>query len=382
MIFPRTRKEALRRLAAFLPEATTYARDRNSVLPGHANVSQLSAALRTRVVLETEVADACNDASEKFVQEVYWRLYWKGWLEMRPSVWTHYCNSLASFTDADREKAIPTEQGESRVAIMDRFARELVETGYLHNHARMWFAAFWIHDQKLPWELGADFFMRHLNDADAASNTLSWRWVAGLHTPGKTYLARRSNIEKYCHPEILSANAKGLERLEAPEPALVRGCANPEILPFPEAPLHLDELQKTGRWGLWLHDEDLLPENSILTNTHPTAIHVAGDSRHAAALVDCQARATEHFRVTATRGELSDLPNWVKEQQLDTVVSFKPFVGPLSDRLEEIRPDLPCELRLFRREEDTGIMRLATAGFFSFWKKVQRLENAPISQDR
>ena len=80
---------------------------------------------------------------------------------------------------------------------MDRIARELIQTGYLHNHARMWWASFWIHAEGLPWELGADVFFRHLLDADPASNTLSWRWVAGLQTAGKTYLVRLSNLQKY-----------------------------------------------------------------------------------------------------------------------------------------------------------------------------------------
>jgi len=47
----------------------------------------------------------------------------------------------------------------------------------------------------LPWQIGADFFPRHLLDGDAASNTLGWRWVAGLHTLGKVYAARSENIE-------------------------------------------------------------------------------------------------------------------------------------------------------------------------------------------
>ncbi len=67
-------------------------------------------------------------------------------------------------------------------------------TGYLHNHARMWFASIWIFTLRLPWELGADFFLRHLLDGDPASNTLSWRWVGGMQTMGKTYLARADNI--------------------------------------------------------------------------------------------------------------------------------------------------------------------------------------------
>ena len=61
----------------------------------------------------------------------------------------------------------------------------------------MWFASIWIFTLRLPWALGADFFLRHLIDADAASNTLSWRWGAGLQTVGKTYLARTENIARY-----------------------------------------------------------------------------------------------------------------------------------------------------------------------------------------
>ena len=60
----------------------------------------------------------------------------------------------------------------------------------------MWFASIWIFTLRLPWELGANFFYDHLLDADPASNTLSWRWVTGLQTQGKIYLATENNIEK------------------------------------------------------------------------------------------------------------------------------------------------------------------------------------------
>ena len=61
----------------------------------------------------------------------------------------------------------------------------------------MWFASIWIFTLKLPWTLGCDLFMKYLSDADEASNILSWRWVAGLHTSKKPYIARASNIKKY-----------------------------------------------------------------------------------------------------------------------------------------------------------------------------------------
>ena len=61
----------------------------------------------------------------------------------------------------------------------------------------MWFASIWIFTLNLPWQKGAEFFMKHLFDGDAASNTLSWRWVAGLQTKGKHYVAQAWNISKF-----------------------------------------------------------------------------------------------------------------------------------------------------------------------------------------
>ena len=74
---------------------------------------------------------------------------------------------------------------------------ELKNNNYLHNHTRMWFASIWIFTLELPWQLGAEFFMQHLYDGDAASNTLGWRWVAGVQTQGKHYLASEWNIKKF-----------------------------------------------------------------------------------------------------------------------------------------------------------------------------------------
>jgi deoxyribodipyrimidine photo-lyase len=118
------------------------------------------------------------------------------WLELRPSVWQRFVDERdrqrESFPNA--RAIVAAETGMTGIEGFDDWARELVDTGYMHNHARMWFASIWIFTLRLPWALGADFFLRHLLDADAASNTLSWRWVAGLQTIGKTYLATSENI--------------------------------------------------------------------------------------------------------------------------------------------------------------------------------------------
>ncbi|MFM8229892.1 MAG: FAD-binding domain-containing protein, partial [Chthoniobacterales bacterium] len=196
MQFPATRQGALQRLEEFLDEAPRYAARRNYVLPGHPQVSRLSAAIRRRLITESEVVEATLRrypfrAVEKFLQEVLWRSYWKGWLEMRPQMWRSYAAAVRGAKSSEDARAVV--EGRSRSGIMNHFARELLETGYMHNHARMWWTSYWIHHCRLPWEFGADHFFRHLLDADPASNTLSWRWVAGLQTRGKTYLATAQN---------------------------------------------------------------------------------------------------------------------------------------------------------------------------------------------
>jgi deoxyribodipyrimidine photo-lyase len=208
-----TRAQGLARLAAFLPAAgRRYAETRNAddgpAPGGRANVSELSPWLHAGLLGEPEVikavlAEHSPRAAEKFIAEVFWRVYFKGYLEQRPAIWADYCAGRdAALPALDRNAGLRTAyaqatEGRTGITAFDVWARELVDTGYLHNHARMWFASIWIFTLRLDWRLGADFFLRHLIDGDAASNTLSWRWVAGLHTRGKHYLARADNIARH-----------------------------------------------------------------------------------------------------------------------------------------------------------------------------------------
>ena len=163
----------------------------------HDNVSQLSPYIRHRIITEEEVmSQAMNKFPlpkiEKFIQEVFWRTYWKAWLELRPRVWTDY-KLLIDKNDRNQlyKKVISLNTG---IDCFDAWTEELLQTNYLHNHARMWYASIWIHTLKMPWYLGADLFLNNLLDGDPASNTLSWRWVAGIQTKGKAYLAKDWNI--------------------------------------------------------------------------------------------------------------------------------------------------------------------------------------------
>ena len=399
--FAATRKDALSQLDAFVPLAGRYARDRNHVVTGHTNVSKLSPAIRHRLILESECAATplrryVASTVEKFTQEVYWRRYWKNWLSLRPQVWTDYLDQLAVLQndpsmEATRARAVRCEAGESSVAIMNHFSRELVTSGYLHNHARMWFAGWWIHVERLPWQLGADFFLRHLLDGDPASNTLSWRWVAGLQTPGKTYLPRRSNLEKYLPPEVLEAHHEGLEQLEAPQALTLPAETRPPItrpsLP-PTPPL------REGRVGIWIHEEDLFIEQSPLASIRPHAIIATPDTvtwnqlRYPdiktdwlrTAIDDAVKRASSTFGIEvdlAANSPIADsLVAWASKNKIQQIAAMRPEIGPLNDQLDKITSALSnagIDLVLFDRPEDLTLRPLATGGFFNFWKKMQKL---------
>ena len=137
--------------------------------------------------------------NEKFIQEVLWRVYWKGWLELRPNVWGDYLKELTGIKESfkDNKNYLDAIEGNTNIECFNEWVNELKNFNYLHNHARMWFASIWIFTLNLPWQLGAEFFMKHLFDGDAASNTLGWRWVAGIQTQGKNYLATKWNIKKF-----------------------------------------------------------------------------------------------------------------------------------------------------------------------------------------
>ena len=211
-----TREAGLKRLKEFAPLAgETYSNKRNFDFSSTKknSVSALSPWIKHRLITEEEVLIEIlkyhsPHSAMKFIQEVFWRGYFKGWLEQHPTVWSHHNEKLIKeYTKLENNKFIKENymsaiNGETGIECFDFWCEQLKSTGYLHNHVRMWFASIWVFTLKLPMELGADFFMLHLIDADAASNTLSWRWVSGLHTKGKAYAARASNIEKFTNGQF------------------------------------------------------------------------------------------------------------------------------------------------------------------------------------
>jgi len=207
MIFETSRAKAVEKLNYFVENnLSEYSKLRNFDFgpDNRSNTSCLSPYITHGIINELEVLDKSLKKfsftkNEKFIQEVLWRIYWKGWLELRPNVWSDYLIELKDLREKykDNQNYLNAIKGKTNIECFDQWINELKDNNYLHNHTRMWFASIWIFTLELPWQLGAEFFMQHLFDGDAASNTLGWRWVAGIQTKGKHYLASEWNIKKF-----------------------------------------------------------------------------------------------------------------------------------------------------------------------------------------
>ena len=401
MTFTPTRAWALARLRDFLPSTgSVYASERNADRgPNPAtglrdNVSMLSPAVRHRLITEQEIVAAtlgryAFSTSEKFVQEVCWRTYWKGWLELRPQVWRDYQASLvgwhAKVGDGDgvdrpfRKRWQAAVDGNTGIACFDDWTRELIATGYLHNHVRMWFASIWIFTLNLPWQLGADFFYRHLLDGDPASNTLSWRWVAGLQTRGKHYLARPDNIQKYTGNRYWPKGALNEDALPLP-PDEIPAAGRIGELPLPKAGL---------RTALWLTEEDLHAESwpiepvtdivaiggDVSPETrswHPVAEPVIRYTE--SALDDGLTRAASHWSRPAVRVRPADRHRWLTDHGVQQVVTAYAPVGPAADALRAFGKQLKADgiaLVQVRRDWDSAFWPHAAKGFFQLREKIR-----------
>lgn len=371
------RSLAVEALKAFLPRVPRYGFERNFDRPGHAEVSRLSSWIRYRVLSEEECVHGVLSAhpfsvAEKFVQELMWRTYWKGWLELRPGVWTRYLAQLESLKveRANCPQYLSATRGQTGLSFFDDWVSELVATGYLHNHTRMWFASVWIFTLKLPWQLGAEFMYRHLLDGDPASNTLSWRWVGGLQTKGKIYVARPDNIAKYS------------EGRWSPKDSELN--LNPDPLPedYIEAARPLTALSSPPLSSLrcvLAHDDDLSVDLCLQDSL--------GGSRYCVLRLDLCARANnvtafvEQLRadfLARTQGVMAtgveDVARFMRDAGETVMYATLPRCGdelPVLMRLKEDLRERGVDLVFFRREWDDRYFPLAKSGYFPFWNKVK-----------
>lgn len=195
------RTAAVERLNTITP-GRVYRETRNNL---DGAVTRLSAYLRHGVLSLREVRDTAllrvnsPQEAEKFISELAWRDYWQRvYAEIGNGIWVDREPYKTGLAADDYQPDLPADiaSGTTGFVCMDAFSRELRETGYLHNHARMWLAAYVIHWRRVRWQTGARWFLQHLLDGDPASNNLSWQWVASTFG-SKPYYFNRETLERF-----------------------------------------------------------------------------------------------------------------------------------------------------------------------------------------
>lgn len=191
---------AQERLAAVDPGA--YGHSRNHL---DGAVTGLSPFIRHGVLYLAAVRDAVlgrinrRPDGEKLINELGWRDYWQRlWQQLGNGIWDDQEPLKTGHPAASYAAELPADiaNGNTGLACMDAFIDELVSTGWLHNHARMWLASYVVHWRRVRWQAGARWFLQHLLDGDPASNNLSWQWVASSFSH-KPYLFNRANLERF-----------------------------------------------------------------------------------------------------------------------------------------------------------------------------------------
>ena len=331
------------------------------------NISNLSKYISHRIINEydliREILSEYNlQKVDKFVQEVFWRVYWKGWLEHRPQVWRDFVDSNPTYSEEVYKKAII---GETGIECFDDWIKEIKTENYLHNHTRMWFASIWIFTLNLPWELGARFFMKYLFDGDAASNTLSWRWVAGIQTQGKNYLARESNIRKFTNQRYLrtslNENALPLENHKIYSPQEIR---------------HLHTEQKYKNLVLFESDLNVNERHSFFKNYENIFLIVLDNTKRNIELdekvLDFKKTLQEAFTNKVSNSRIikgDDIKKLNKEFDV-----LYPSIGENLDFLNRELKDI-TKLHFISSKEDIFCWQFSKKGFFNFKKNIPEVVN-------
>ena len=374
------RDEALNRLEDFSNNNLgKYAADRNFD-PGpenRNNTSLLSQYISHRIIDEQETIRAAYQKFpfkkiEKFVQEVFWRTYWKGWLEMRPQVWDDYNQDLNNLQNelnsSNYKEAI---EGNTKIPCFNDWVLELKEFGYLHNHARMWFASIWIFTLGLPWQLGADFFLKNLLDGDPASNTLGWRWVAGLHTKGKHYLASEWNINKF--------SAKKYEHLNLNEQAQ----AKHEDRSYNIQPILFDEINSEHSLFVFHNlDCSLHLVKKEMNYNHYALIDFTSllkKENYSPKVLDFKIKSNQYLTTTLKEQFNSqtiiqnkdDLQTIIKEKNIKNIILPYLAVGYENDFIKEIKKE--CNIYYLARDYDKYCWQFSTKGFFKFKEQIPKI---------
>ena len=375
MVFEASRAKAVDKLNNFIEQnLTDYSKLRNFDFgpDNRSNISCLSPYITHGIINELEVINKSLKKfsfvkNEKFIQEVLWRVYWKGWLELRPNVWTEYLQELERVRNEfkDDQNYLNAIEGKTDIECFNQWVNELKENNYLHNHTRMWFASIWIFTLELPWQLGAEFFMKHLYDGDAASNTLGWRWVAGIQTQGKHYLASEWNINKFTNNRFknikLNENATSIFS-DKTYPINKKDFLNSEILE--DQTLLIFENNMTFEFSDF--KEHKFKKILLVSNDTNRTINLSEKVlKFKANLLEDQKTRLEEKSINCETININDLKNITED-----VYAFYPTVG---ENLDFIQNNQLRNIKFLYRKLDQFSWQYCNKGFFNFKNYIPKI---------
>ena len=375
MIFEASRAKAVDQLNNFVENnLSDYSKLRNFDFgpSNRTNISCLSPYIAHGVINELDLIDKSLKKftfakNEKFIQEVLWRVYWKGWLELRPNVWSDYLIELDKIKSQfkNNQNYLDAIEGKTDIECFNQWIIELKENNYLHNHTRMWFASIWIFTLELPWQLGAEFFIQHLYDGDPASNTLGWRWVAGIQTQGKHYLATEWNINKFTNnrfkniklnenaPSIFSDKTYSINK---------KDFLNPEILE--DKTLLIFENNMTFEFSDF--KEQKFKKILLVSNETNRAIELSEKVlKFKADLLEDQKIRLGEKSINCETININDLKNITEE-----VYALYPTVG---ENLDFIQNNQLKNIKFLYRKLDQFSWQYCNKGFFNFKNYIPKI---------
>ena len=367
------RQHSIDKMSDWMPNAaSSYQSSRNYDLDGKQTTSRLSESISAGILSEMDVIDCAKRfnismKNNKFIEEIFWRVYFRGYFETHPSVWKYYTKNLNSHFQKLPKYYDIALRGKTEIECFNSWINQLKETGYLHNHTRMWFASIWIFTLDLPWELGADLFMRYLNDADEASNTLSWRWVAGLHTSKKPYVARASNIFKY------TQKYNPQNKLN-PSPEPIR-----EAIDHAFKPLELDQALPYSA-SLVMFDNFLDIKQLSLEDCALENFYVYDNSQETSRNIDREKARVRTEIVAEISNKINLKPQFFNEQSIDCLFGqslvtnyifsgyFKDQISPLLNQIER-----NSNTTYLLRDLDSLSWNFCKGGYFKLKTKIQEI---------
>ena len=336
------------------------------------NISCISPYVTHGILSEIDIIDKVLKKSsfiksEKFIQEILWRNYWKGWLELRPTVWSDYLINLKKkkLEYKNNQNYLNAIEGKTDIECFNQWVFELKNFNYLHNHTRMWFASIWIFTLNLPWELGAELFMKHLFDGDSASNTLGWRWVAGIQTKGKHYLVKEWNIKKFSNNRFdkIRLNEKALPILDDKIHSIIKH--------------NFTENKNLKGENLLIFDNRLSFENTNLTNNFKNILIVSNENdtrsikisnkniNFKKLLIDDQKMRLENKSIKCKKINIKEIKNIS-----GPLVALYPSVG---ENLDFLNTNDLKEIEFIYRKIDKFSWKFCNKGFFNFKNCIPKI---------